>query len=101
MLVSTLADWETTTSPDALDAAIQGIQSQQRALLFRRFDVDVAFQVGCQIRQQLKQDYTESSALISIRLWDGLTLFQACYGANVAPTNEEWARRKFNTGEHI
>lgn len=44
-------------------------------------------------------DNENATALISIRLWSGLTLLQNTYGSGVTVSNEDWARRKANTGK--
>lgn len=82
-------------------------------LEFRKFDNEIAHKVGEKIRtifyQQFssledtsedESDYgTDAGILITIKLFSGLTLYQAACGGNINPTNEEWVRLKYNTGE--
>lgn len=69
------------------------------ALTFSAFDGEVAYALGQAIRGHYYSLKAATGILISIRLFSGLTLFQAACGRNVNPTNEDWVRRKYNTGE--
>lgn len=74
------------------------------ALQFRTFDFETARKIGENIQAQIKALHenekgpNSASALISIRLWSGLILLQTTYGSSVTVSNEDWARRKANTG---
>lgn len=72
---------------------------------FHAFDFELARKIGENIQSQIKalneseNGPNSATALISIRLWSGLTLLQNTYGSGVTVSNEDWARRKANTGE--
>ncbi|UZJ53387.1 hypothetical protein CBS101457_002707 [Exobasidium rhododendri] len=57
----------------------------------------MAFAIGETIRKNYYGLQSTTGILISIRLFSGLTLFQAACGQNVNPNNEDWVRRKYNT----
>lgn len=57
--------------------------------------------LGQNIRSTYQTMNASSGILISIRLYNGLTLFQSACGPNVTPNNEDWVRRKANTGEYV
>ena len=75
------------------------------ALQFQTFDFELARKIGENIQDQIKSLHEDTNgpnsttALISIRLWSGLTLLQNTYGSGVTVSNEDWARRKANTGK--
>lgn len=77
--------------------SIDVIKDQANKTVFARFDNNVAFLVGDAIRHLYAAQSTSTGILIAIRLFSGLTLFQAACGENVNPTNEDWVRRKYNT----
>ena len=69
-------------------------------LQLKAFNNDIALQIGSAIHKKLQEQYTSSSALVSIRLWSGLTPYQLAYGPSVTQNNEDWITRKTNTSEY-
>jgi hypothetical protein len=75
------------------------VHTCQTELTLTQFDGDIAFALGQTIRENYEGMRTTTGILITIKLFSGLTLFQSACGAGVNPNNEDWVRRKFNTGE--
>lgn len=89
-----------TLTPTLLTRFLLSRPSAHTELTFSCFDSEVAFSLGTLIRSTYSSEEGErTGVLITIRLFSGLTLFQSACGPNVNPTNEDWVRRKFNTGE--
>lgn len=70
-------------------------------LEFEEFNNEVAYKAGEKIRTIFYEQFVKDGLgiLITIKLFSGLTVYQAACGANINPTNEDWVRRKYNTGE--
>jgi uncharacterized protein (UPF0303 family) len=75
------------------ESDIAQIIEQERALVFERFDEDVAFAIGANVREQGKQ--IGKGIAVGVYLWDR-TLF---YGvtAGVSSANKAWVERKVGT----
>ncbi|PWN49497.1 hypothetical protein IE53DRAFT_388273 [Violaceomyces palustris] len=77
------------------------ITRQESELILPRFDDRLAFELGCQIRQDFLSQFDPSSSgiVISIDLFNGHRLFSASVGdsRSVGPDNWDWIRRKLNT----
>ncbi len=68
------------------------IIEQERRLVFPRFDEEVAFRVGCALRERgLKKGWP---IVIEVRLWDRPLFYAALPGSTAS--NTDWIRRKFN-----
>ncbi len=69
------------------------VKHQEQALILPQFDEDVAFTLGCAVRERA---LAESLGLIvDIRTWDRQLFFAATAGTSA--DNAEWVRRKINT----
>lgn len=74
------------------DMLIAAIAEQERRLVLDHFDEDIAFALGCAIRERAQADAAPVS--IEIRTAARRLFFAARPGAS--PDNEEWGRRKGN-----
>ena len=76
-----------------LDEEIEVLKQQEASLQFASFNADVAFTLGCDLREMAKA----ATKPVAIGIWmAGQTLFYT--GTNgIAPGNEDWLRRKRNT----
>ena len=63
-------------------------------IAFKSFNNHVAWQIIDKIRSF---DLNGNSIVVSIKLFNGLTLNECVIGDNVNPSNFEWANAKFNT----
>lgn len=78
-----------------LAADIARVAVQEQRLLLARFDLEMAWRLGQQLRELAQ---TRNLALaIEIRIARETVFFSAMKG--VAPTNADWVRRKRNTVE--
>jgi uncharacterized protein (UPF0303 family) len=76
----------------AIEDDIAKVAEQERALVFQRFDEDIAFAIGSALR---KAAGDKGKALaIDIRTWDRPLFYFAMAGT--LPDNAEWVRRKSN-----
>lgn len=71
---------------------IHALEQQEQALLFDAFDEDIAYRLGCELRDLAAS--RRAPVVIDIRSSDRRFYFSALPGS--APTNDHWARRKGN-----
>ncbi|HVJ42616.1 MAG TPA: heme-degrading domain-containing protein [Dongiaceae bacterium] len=79
----------------AIAADLEKIRAQEAALVFARFDADVALQLGLALRDAALAQ--QVAVTIDIRQADNILFFHAMPGT--APANADWARRKRNLVE--
>jgi uncharacterized protein (UPF0303 family) len=80
-----------------LKETIADIASQERALTFERFDEDVAWALGSQIREWGRS--SEWPIVVEVRLFHRQLFFSALPGST--PDNAEWVHRKRNVVERF
>lgn len=69
------------------------VKKQEQDLVLPRFDEDVAFALGCALRERALAEGL--GIVIDIRSWDRQMFFAATGGTSA--DNAEWVRRKINT----
>ena len=74
------------------DEDMARIGQQEAALVFQRFDADVAFDIGLTLKALAEERKTGLS--IDIRLWERQLFYYAMAGTTA--DNAEWMRRKSN-----
>lgn len=72
---------------------IDTIVEQERSLVLDHFDEDIAFAIGCAIRERAQK--VKAPVTIEIRSMVRRYFFAALPGST--PENEDWGRRKANT----
>ncbi|WP_025885136.1 heme-degrading domain-containing protein [Asaia prunellae] len=75
-----------------LNALVTAIKRQEEALVFDRFDMETAWQIGSTLRSWAETGFMP--VVIDISLFNRRLFFAALPGS--VPDNEEWVRRKRN-----
>jgi uncharacterized protein (UPF0303 family) len=77
----------------ALECDLEKIEFQESRLIFKKFDVSIAWVLGCELRKLAES--LESPVAIDILLHDRQLFHCAMKGAT--PENADWVRRKRST----
>lgn len=76
-----------------VDVDIALVKQQEQDLVLPAFDEDVAFALGCALRERAAAE--RLGIVIDVRSWDRQMFFAATSGTSA--DNAEWVRRKINT----
>jgi uncharacterized protein (UPF0303 family) len=77
----------------SLERDLEKIALQERRLVFKKFDANIAWVLGCELRKLAES--LEASVAIDISLHDRQLFHHAMSGASA--DNADWVRRKRNT----
>jgi uncharacterized protein (UPF0303 family) len=77
----------------ALERDLERIALQERRLVFKQFDPNIAWVLGCELRKLAES--LEAPVVIDISLHDRQLFYSAMPG--VSADNADWVRRKRNT----
>ena len=80
---------------DSRNRDVERIAEQERRLRLPRFDLGLAWELGCRLRERALARH--AAVAIEVRLSKETVFFCAMPGAT--PANADWARRKRNTVE--
>jgi uncharacterized protein (UPF0303 family) len=78
---------------DFLERDLEQIARQERQLVFKSFDANIAWSLGCELKTLAES--LNASLVIDISLHDRQLFYCAVPGTT--PDNADWARRKRNT----
>ncbi|KAM3163887.1 hypothetical protein ACU8KH_02364 [Lachancea thermotolerans] len=76
---------------------LEELRALEREYVFARFDFEVAFDLGCKVRQWARELFPADALVVDLSLPSGQCVFHATTNAGTALDNDIWVARKRRT----
>ncbi|CUS20253.1 LAQU0S01e02454g1_1 [Lachancea quebecensis] len=76
---------------------VEELRALEREFVFARFDFEVAFDLGCRVRQWARELFPADALVVDVSLPSGQCVFHATSNAGTALDNDMWVARKRRT----